>query len=183
MRGVTFRHMNSQITPAPSPAADSEWVENVPFDQLTLGQSASLKRVVRPEDLLVFAALSGDANPAHLDPEYAQGTFFKGVIAHGMFGAALISAVLGMQLPGPGAIYMSQSLKFLHPVHIGDELTARVTITELMPEKRHVSLECVVLNQKGEAVISGEAMLLASARKIRRPRVHLALPEAPARLS
>src|SRR4051812_17842474 len=99
------------------------------FDELSLGQSAEKTHVVGEQDLVAFAAVSGDTNPVHLDETYAAGTPFGGRIAHGMLSAAYISAVLGTKLPGPGAIYLSQQMRFRRPVRIGDEVTARVTIT------------------------------------------------------
>ena len=93
-------------------------MENVTFDELQIGQSARLVRTLTLQDIQAFAAVSGDVNPAHMNPEYAQDTLFHGVIAHGMWGGALISAVFGTQFPGPGTIYLSQDLKFIKPVRV-----------------------------------------------------------------
>ena len=165
-----------------SNASAHEWIENVTFDELRVGQSAQMTRQVSGQDILAFAAVSGDVNPAHLDVAYARDTLFHGVIAHGMLGRALISAVLGTQLPGPGTIYLEQSLQFMRPVHIGDELTASVTVASLEAAKKRVTLDCEVTNQKGERVISGKAYVMAPVAKVRQPRPSLVLPhiEPPA---
>lgn len=107
--------------------ADIEWIENVTYDELSVGQSARLIRTLTEADIQAFAAVSGDTNPAHLNAEYANDTAFHGVIAHGMWGGALISALLGTQFPGPGTIYMEQNLHFTKPVRIGDTLTVMAT--------------------------------------------------------
>ncbi|MBP8225252.1 MAG: MaoC family dehydratase N-terminal domain-containing protein, partial [Acidovorax sp.] len=104
-------------------APNTEWIENVTYDELSVGQSARLLRTLTQADIQAFAAVSGDTNPAHLNPEYANDTLFHGVIAHGMWGGALISALLGTQFPGPGTIYLEQVLHFTKPVRIGDTLT------------------------------------------------------------
>ena len=106
-------------------------LRNRTFDELALGDSAQMQRTLRTHDIELFALMSGDVNPQHLDPEFAANTRFHGVIAHGMWGGALLSALLGTRLPGPGTIYLSQSLKFLAPVHVGDTLTLSVTVTAL----------------------------------------------------
>jgi 3-hydroxybutyryl-CoA dehydratase len=133
------------------------------FDELSLGQSAETTHVVGERDLEAFAAVSGDTNPVHLDEAYAQGTTFGGRIAHGMLSAAYVSAVLGVKLPGPGAIYLSQSLRFRRPVRIGDEVTARVTIKALEAKRGQVTLETVCL-VGGKTVMDGEAVVMAPQR-------------------
>jgi 3-hydroxybutyryl-CoA dehydratase len=127
---------------------------------LKVGDTASLTRTVTDEDIHAFADLSGDHNPIHLDDGYAATTRFGRRIAHGMFGASLISAVIGNELPGTGSIYLSQTLKFLAPVHPGDSVTARVTVTKIRDDKPIVTLECVCENQRGEMLIKGEAVVL-----------------------
>ena len=107
---------------------DIEWLENVTYDELSVGQSARLLRTLTQADIQAFAAVSGDTNPAHLNAEYANDTLFHGVIAHGMWGGALISALLGTEFPGPGTIYLEQNLKFVKPVRIGDTLTVTATV-------------------------------------------------------
>ena len=133
------------------------------FDELSVGQSAEATHVVGAGDIEAFAAVSGDHNPVHLDDAYAKTTTFGGRIAHGMLSAAYISAVLGTQLPGPGAIYLSQSLRFRRPVKIGDAVTARVTVKTLDADKAHATLETVCL-VNGKTVIDGEALVLAPRR-------------------
>ena len=133
------------------------------FDELSVGQSAEMSRVVGVGDIETFAEVSGDANPVHLDEAYAATTTFGERIAHGMLSAAYISAVLGTKLPGPGAIYLSQSLRFRRPVKIGDLVTARVTVAALDPAKGRVTLQtvCVV---DGKTVVDGEALVIAPRR-------------------
>jgi phosphate acetyltransferase/phosphate butyryltransferase len=152
-----------------------ETIENRTFHELALGESASLTRTLTQEDIELFAVMSGDVNPAHLDEEYARSDMFHKVIAHGMWSGALISTVLGTQLPGPGTIYLGQSLRFLNPVCIGDRVTVTLTVKALRPENRHVTLDCLVSNQLGEPVVTGTAEIIAPAEKVSRPRV--ALPE------
>ncbi|GAA5157642.1 MaoC/PaaZ C-terminal domain-containing protein [Viridibacterium curvum] len=135
-------------------------IHNRTYDQITVGESATLTRTVTRADVEAFAAISGDRNPAHLDDDYARSTPFGEVIAHGMFSGALISAVLGMQLPGPGTIYLDQSLRFRRPVKVGDTLTVTLTCRE-KHEKRRVTLDCEVRNQNGEVVTTGSATVIA----------------------
>lgn len=149
-----------------------EWMENVTYDELAVGQSARLLRTVTLEDIQAFAAVSGDINPAHLNAEYADATMFHGVIAHGMLGAALISALFGTQFPGPGTIYLGQELKFTKPVRIGDTLTVVATVAEKDDEKKRVKMDCLVTNQNGEVVLKGEAKLMPPTQKVKVPTIH-----------
>lgn len=158
--------MNTETT-----ANDGLWMENVTYDELSVGQSARLVRTVTLQDIQAFAAVSGDINPAHLNPEYADATMFHGVIAHGMLGAALISALFGTQFPGPGTIYLGQELKFTKPVRIGDTLTVLATVSEKNDEKKRIKLDCQVTNQQGEVVLKGEANLMPPTQKVRVQRV------------
>jgi phosphate acetyltransferase len=151
----------------------SDIIENVTYDELRVGQSARLSRTLCQDDIAAFAAVSGDVNPAHVDPEYAEQTLFHGVIAHGMWSAALISRLLGTCLPGPGTIYLAQTLQFQRPVRIGDELRITATVTAKDPANRHVLLDCEVKNQTGAVVLSGVATVIAPAGKVRRPRAPL----------
>jgi phosphate butyryltransferase len=112
-------------------------------------------------------------NPAHLDPVYAETDMFHRVIAHGMWGAGLISAILGTELPGPGAIYLGQSLRFTRPVGVGDTITACVTVAQKRAEHHVIVLDCTCVNQKGETVISGQAEVKAPTEKVSRPRMPL----------
>jgi 3-hydroxybutyryl-CoA dehydratase len=133
------------------------------FEDLSVGQEASLSKTVTEADIAAFAEISGDKNPVHLDAQYAAGTMFKERIAHGMLSAAYISAVFGMKLPGPGAIYISQTLNFKAPVKIGDTVVATVKVAELIPEKKRARFECVC-SVNGKPVVQGEAVLMVPAR-------------------
>ncbi len=133
------------------------------FEDLSVGQEASLTRTVTDGGIVAFADVSGDRNPVHLDAAYAATTPFKERIAHGMLSAAYISAVFGMELPGPGAIYISQTLNFKAPVKIGDAVTATVKIVELVPEKKRARFETVCA-VAGKPVLTGEATLLVPSR-------------------
>lgn len=150
-----------------------EIIENITYDELRVGQSARQSRTLTADDIAAFAAVSGDVNPAHLDADYAGATLFHGVIAHGMWGAGLISKLLGTALPGPGTIYLEQTLRFLKPVHVGD--TLRVTATVLTKEelKRRVTLDCEIKNQTGALVLAGVATVIAPGEKVRRARAQL----------
>ena len=125
--------------------------------KLNVGDSASRSKTITDADVHAFAAVSGDENPIHLDEEFAATTSFKKRIAHGMLSASLISAVLANDLPGRGSIYLGQTLKFVAPVFIGDEITARVTVTSVRDDKPIAKLETVCINQRDEVVIKGEA--------------------------
>jgi 3-hydroxybutyryl-CoA dehydratase len=133
------------------------------LEDLTVGQSAELTRVVDEAAIVAFAQVTGDNNPVHLDEAYAAGTPFKARIAHGMLSAGYISAVIGTKLPGPGAIYMSQQLTFKRPVKIGDTVTARATITAIDADKARVTLE-TVCEVGGKAVLTGEALIMVPRR-------------------
>ncbi len=130
------------------------------IDQLHVGQSATIGKTITEADILLFAGVSGDVNPAHLNQEYAEQTMFKGRIAHGMLSAGLVSAVLGTKLPGFGTIYLSQTLKFKAPVKIGDTVNATLTVKEIVAEKNRVVLE-TVCKVKDTVVLEGEAVVLA----------------------
>ena len=134
------------------------------FEDLSVGDSAEITRTVSDAVIAAFAEVSTDSNPVHLDEAYAQGTLFKGRIAHGMLAGAYISAVIGMQLPGPGTIYLSQSLRFRRPVRPGDEVTARVTVEALDPKRGEVTLS-TVCEVGGKRVVEGEAVVLAPRRE------------------
>ncbi len=148
-------------------------IENRTFSELRVGDSASLSRTLTYRDIELFAIMSGDVNPAHVDKEFADSDMFHKIIAHGMWGGALISTVLGTQLPGPGAIYLGQSLRFRRPVGLGDTITVTVTVAEMDEDKHRVALECQAANQRGEIVISGTAEVIAPTEKISRERVRL----------
>ena len=149
-----------------------EWLENYPYDEIDVGDSAYIQRTLTMADIQAFAAVSGDTNPAHMDPEYANDTLFHGVIGHGMWGGSLISTVLGTVFPGPGTIYLEQNLRFSRPVRVGDSLTVTVTCSAKHDDKKAIDLECTLVNQKDERVLSGSARVLAPTKKLRIPRIH-----------
>jgi len=141
-------------------------LENRVYDEIKVGDTASLTKRLTKEDIAVFAIMSGDVNPAHLDDEYAAGTPFHEVIAHGMWGGALISCVMGTRLPGPGTIYVSQTLEFHRPVKLGDEITFSVTVTEKIDKGTRVVLDCVCAKVSGDRVITGTAVVKAPTTKV-----------------
>ena len=143
------------------PALDPFVVRNRTFDEIAVGDEAALSRTLSAQDIQLFAAVSGDVNPQHLDAGFAATTRFHGVIAHGMWSAALISAVLGTQLPGPGTIYTGQSLHFLRPVRIGDTLCVRVRVETRDTATRRLTLACRCTNQDGDTVVEGTAEVVA----------------------
>ena len=130
------------------------------IDTLNIGDSASVSKTITETDVYLFAGITGDLNPAHVNEVASSQTMFKGRIAHGMLSAGLISAVLGMYLPGPGTIYLGQELKFTKPVRIGDTITATATITEMIVEKNIIKLETICTNQNGDVVIKGVATVM-----------------------
>ena len=152
---------------------DQSLLRNRTFDDLTIGESASLVRVVGRDDIDLFATVSGDVNPAHLDPVFASTDIFGHVVAHGMWTGALVSAVLGTKLPGPGTIYLEQDLRFRKPVSPGDTITVTVIVREKRPEKRIVVLDTCGANQRGEEVLNGSATVIAPDRAVEWPRAKL----------
>uniref|UniRef100_UPI0021495854 MaoC/PaaZ C-terminal domain-containing protein n=1 Tax=Tahibacter caeni TaxID=1453545 RepID=UPI0021495854 len=157
-----------------STAADDLTVlRNRTFDELAVGDGATIERTLTMQDIQLFALQSGDVNPQHVDPAYAASTRFHGVIAHGMWGGALISGVLGTRLPGPGTIYLEQDLRFLKPVRLGDTLQVGVTVAALEPATRQVLLDCRCVNQYGDCVIEGRARVIAPDQRVERPRTSL----------
>lgn len=126
---------------------------------LSTGDAAEFSKTVSEADVYMYAGVTGDYNPAHVNESYAQNTFFKKRIAHGMLTAGFISTVLGTKIPGPGVIYLKQELKFLAPVYIGDTVTARVEVQELYPDKNHVLLRTTCTNQDGTLIIDGTALM------------------------
>lgn len=129
------------------------------IDELKLGQSASFSKTISESDVYLYAGITGDFNPAHIDEAYAATTAFKTRIAHGMLSAGFISNLLGTQLPGPGSIYLQQTLNFKAPVTIGDTVTATVEVIEILAEKKRVRLQTVCTNQEGTEVLDGEAVI------------------------
>ena len=151
-------------------SSDLEVLRNRTFDEIKVGDRASIQRTLTASDIQLFAAMSGDINPQHIDAEFAASTRFQGVIAHGMWGAALISAVLGTRLPGPGTIYAGQTLRFHAPVRVGDTLTISVVVAERDEAKHRLVLDCDCTNQEGKIVISGQATVIAPTERIERAR-------------
>lgn len=156
-----------------APDAAMAFIENRTFDEIAVGDRATLTRPLKLSDIELFAVASGDVNPTHVDAEFAATSRFHHVVAHGMWGASLISAVLGTKLPGPGAVYVSQTLRFERPVAPGDVVTATVEVVRREPEGRRLTLRCLCVNDRGETVISGEAEVVAPSQKVRRPRAML----------
>jgi 3-hydroxybutyryl-CoA dehydratase len=129
------------------------------ISELKVGDVAEFAKTVSESDIYLYAGVSGDLNPAHINESYAQNTFFKTRIAHGMLSAGFISAAIGMQLPGPGTIYLRQELNFRAPVRVGDTVTARVEIIEIIADKKRVRLKTTCVNQEGTLVLDGEAVV------------------------
>ena len=127
--------------------------------ELNIGDTAEFSKTVSESDIYQFAGITGDFNPAHMNEEYAKKTFFKTRIAHGMLSAGFISTAIGTKLPGTGSIYVKQDLRFLAPVRIGDTITARVEVIEIIAEKKRVRLKTTCINQEGTQVLDGEAVV------------------------
>ena len=130
------------------------------FEELVVGQAAEWGKTVTEADVTLFAGVTGDFNPVHVDAVAAERSRFGGRIAHGMLSAGLVSAAIAMRLPGPGTIYLTQSLRFTAPVRIGDTVTARVEVVELIAKRRRVRLATSCRNQRGELVLDGEATVM-----------------------
>ena len=141
-------------------------LSNFTFDEITIGQSAEYSKAVTEADIQMFAAVSGDVNPLHLDPEFAAGTRFGERIAHGMLTASFISAALAMELPGPGCIFMEQSLKFRLPVKIGDVITVKLTVTDMQARRKTLTLDCKAYNQHDKLVLTGTSVVIAPEEKL-----------------
>ena len=165
--------MDSLSTP---PGLPADFLENHPFETIRVGDGASLQRQVTQRDIQLFAAVSGDVNPAHVDALYAKTSGFHEIIAHGMLGGSLISTVLGTQFPGPGTVYLGQTLRFLKPVHIGDTLNVTVSVTALQATHHQVWLATRCTDQDGEVVIDGEAHVAAPTGRLRIARTDLPEP-------
>ena len=150
-------------------------IENKTFKELKIGDTASLVRTLTHKDIEVFAVMSGDVNPGHVDETFAKSDMFHKVVAHGMWGASLISTVLGTELPGPGTIYLNQSLNFRHPATLGDTVTVTVGVAKKLEDGHRVIFDCRATNQRGEEIITGTAEVIAPVEKISRPQV--VLPE------
>ncbi len=129
------------------------------IEELQVGETAKFSKTVSETDVYLFAGVTGDLNPAHVNEDYAKNTFFKTRIAHGMLSAGFISAVIGTQLPGPGTVYMRQEVRFLAPVKFGDTVTAVVEVAEIIADKKRVRLKTYCVNQDNTTVVDGEALV------------------------
>ncbi|MCZ6828938.1 MAG: MaoC/PaaZ C-terminal domain-containing protein [Gammaproteobacteria bacterium] len=141
-------------------------LSNYTYDEINIGQTASYSKEISEQDIQLFAIVSGDNNPVHLDAEFAAGTPFKERIAHGMLSGAVISAAIALELPGPGTIYLGQTMRFRRPVKIGDTLTVELEVTDKRDDKQFVTLDCKVINQNGEVVVTGTAEVIAPPVKL-----------------
>jgi 3-hydroxybutyryl-CoA dehydratase len=135
-------------------------VEGKSMEEMVVGQKESFTKTITETDVVLFGGISGDLNPAHFNEEYAKQSIFKARVAHGCLCSSLFSTVLGMHLPGPGTIYLSQESKFLKPVYIGDTVTAVVEVVEMIHEKNRIVCDTTAYNQKGEKVIVGKAVVM-----------------------
>jgi acyl dehydratase len=149
-------------------------ISNYTYEELTLGQTATYSKTVGHRDIQLFAAVSGDVNPVHLDAEFAATTQFKSCIAHGMLSGAVVSAAIAMELPGPGSIYLGQSLRFRAPVFPGDTLAVNLEVIEKKDTRGFVTLDCKVFNQHDKLVVSGTAEIMAPTEKL-----YLSRPDLP----
>jgi acyl dehydratase len=152
-------------------------LSNYTYDEITIGQTATYAKTVEERDIRLFATVSGDVNPVHLDAAFAATTAFGERIAHGMLTGAVISAALAMELPGPGTIYLGQSLRFRAPVKIGDTVTVRLEVLEKQERRKTLTLDCKVHNQDQKLVATGTAEVLAPAEKLTLHRPELPGPE------
>ncbi|MGD0465290.1 MAG: bifunctional enoyl-CoA hydratase/phosphate acetyltransferase [Gammaproteobacteria bacterium] len=150
-----------------------QYIQNHTFDEINIGDSAVLTRILTEKDIELFAIMSGDINPAHLDKEYVKTDIFQKIVAHGMWGGALISTVLGTQLPGPGTIYLGQTLKFLHPISVGDKVTVSVTVAKKHTGKPIIDLDCRCVLQNEMVAVTGVATVMAPTEKVKRERMVL----------
>lgn len=135
-------------------------MNSLSIQELSIGDSSEIKKLFSEQDVMDFAEITTDRNPAHIDKDYASKTMFKKQIVHGMFVGSLFSAIFGVQMPGLGSIYIKQSLKFTKPVYFGDEITAKVVVKELKYDRNRVVFDCVAVNQNDETVIVGEAEIM-----------------------
>lgn len=154
-------------------AQQERMIVNRTFDEIQVGDSSSLTRTLQAEDIKLFAIMSGDVNPAVVDPEFAHSGIFREVVAHGMWSGSLISTVLGTQFPGPGTILIDQSLHFARPVRVGDTITITVTAKQKFDHNKHLILDCTCVNQDNLPVVHGTAEVLAPTEKVERRAMHM----------
>jgi 3-hydroxybutyryl-CoA dehydratase len=138
----------------------TSFVVERPYEEIEIGETASITKMISETDIVNFAGIIGDFNPVHINPEYAKTTMFGERIAHGMLTASFISTLVGCCIPGVNALYLSQEVKFVKPVKIGDTITATAKVTEKIDAKRRVIMETTITNQRGEVVISGKAVTM-----------------------
>ncbi len=150
-----------------------EVLENITYDEINVGDECRYSKTLTEADLLLFAAVSGDVNPVHLDEEFASQSMFKERIAHGMWSGSLVSAALATVMPGPGTIYLNQSLEFHRPVKLGDTLQVTLRAKLKEDDKKIIIFSCDVKNQNDKSVLSGEAKVIAPTEKISLPRPKL----------
>ena len=159
--------------------SEQQYLVNKTYDEIAVGDTASLTRTLMQEDVKLFAILTGDVNPATIDPKYSESGMFREAIAHGMWSGSLISTVLATQFPGPGTILVDQALHFARPVTIGDRIVITVTVKQKFEHNRHIVFDCVCTNQEGLQVVRGSAEVLAPSEKISRlqggqaPEIHI----------
>jgi phosphate acetyltransferase len=161
------------MSSAHSATTSDAFLENRTYSEIAVGDTSSLVRTLKPEDIQLFAVMTGDINPTVVDAEFAQSGIFREVVAHGMWAASLISTVLGTQYPGPGTILVDQSLRFLRPVTIGDTVTILLTVKQKFEHNHHILFDCRCTNQEGVPVIEGSVEALAPNEKIKRQKVTL----------
>ncbi|MCR8923544.1 MaoC family dehydratase N-terminal domain-containing protein [Dasania sp. GY-MA-18] len=145
-------------------------LSNFTYDEISIGQTAEYSKTLTEQDIVMFAATSGDTNPVHLDEAFAASTPFQGRIAHGMWTGGLVSAAIALHLPGPGSIYLGQSLSFRKPVMLGDQITVNLEVTDKQDKRRTVVIKCVARNQDNKIVAQGEATVMAPDTKLNIPK-------------
>ena len=148
-------------------------LHNLTYNEINVGDKASYAKTLTEEDILLFANVSGDINPVHLDEDFAKSTHFGGRIAHGIWSASLISAAIATELPGPGSIYLGQNLQFKRPVFINDRLSVELEIKEKIDKRQRVIINCKVSNQNNQVVLTGEADVIAPTEKLTLERPEL----------
>lgn len=145
-------------------------IENFTYDEITIGQTSNYSKTLTEDDLVLFATVSGDVNPVHLDVEFAAKSMFKERIGHGAWTGSIISAALAIQLPGPGTIYLNQTLSFRAPVKIADTITVNLEVTAKEDKKKFVTINCEAVNQYGKTVAKGTAQVIAPSEKLKLPK-------------
>ncbi len=145
-------------------------LENYTYDEIAIGQTANYSKTLTEDDLILFAAVSGDVNPVHLDPDFAATTMFGERIGHGAWTGAVVSAAIALELPGPGTIYLGQNLSFRSPVKVGDTITVNLEVAEKKDDKKFVTLNTLVVNQHGKTVAKGTSEVIAPTEKQSLPR-------------